>query len=75
MAKGDVMGGEDEARGEAALGLTGADALEAALNRALGATFGADAALEASRRSQGFDEQQQRVGGSGAEAASRVAAS
>lgn len=54
------MGGEDEARGEAALGLTGADALEAALNRALGATFGADAALEASRRSQGFDEQQQR---------------
>ena len=41
------MGGEDEARGEAALGLTGADALEAALNRALGATFGADAALEA----------------------------
>ena len=54
------MGGEDEARGEAALGLAGADALEAALNRALGATFGADAALEASRRSQGFDEQQQR---------------
>lgn len=54
------MGGEDEARSEAALGLTGADALEAALNRALGATFGADAALEASRRSQGFDEQQQR---------------
>ena len=30
------------------------------MNRALGATFGADAALEASRRSQGFDEQQQR---------------
>lgn len=54
------MGGEDEARGEAALGLPGADALEAALSRALGATFGADAALEASRRSQGFDERQQR---------------
>lgn len=56
-----MSSGEDEARGEAALtGLAGADALEAALSRALDATFGADAVLEASRRSQGFDEQQGR---------------
>lgn len=56
-----MSSGEDEARGAAALtGLAGSDALEAALSRALDATFGVDAVLEASRRSQGFDEQQGR---------------